>query len=101
MNLIDKYSEMYNHIEEKPISNNIISILSDVHKHKMTRKKQKNNNSGTTGISFDSKRNRWKSYIMRNNISKFKYFDNQAEAIEWRRRQEEYYTKYRVLSSSI
>ena len=96
MNLIDKYSEMYNPIEkpieiipeQKPVSNNIISVLSNVHKDKITRKKQKNNTSGTIGVSYESNKNRWKAYITKDGISQYKCFDNQADAIKWRKKQE-------------
>lgn len=64
---------------------------------KMTRKKQKNNKSGTTGVSYSIDTNRWKACIMKNTIYKYKYFDNQVDAIEWRKRQEEYYKLYNKL----
>ena len=57
----------------------------------MTRKKQKNNKSGITGVSYDPIGCRWKSYITRNKILRYKYFDNQVDAIEWRKKQEDYY----------
>lgn len=63
----------------------------------MTRKKQINNTSGVTGLSYDSLRNRWKAYITKNGISKYKCFLTKGEAIEWRKRQGDYYTKYKIL----
>ena len=99
-NLIDKYSLLYN--IAKPVvketlveskSNNIVSVINDVNKYS-TRKKQKNNKSGITGVCYESKQNRWKAYITRDGISRLKHFGNEFEAIEWRKKQEEYYINY-------
>lgn len=66
---------------------------------KMTRKKQKNNTSGVTGVSYESERNRWNAYITRNGFSLSKHFVTKEAAIEWRRMQEEHYKLKGILSN--
>ena len=61
----------------------------------MNKKKQKNNTSGTPGVSFHKASNRWFAYIKINNKQKRIYANTKEEAIKFRKQlEDEYFKEY-------
>lgn len=78
------------HINHNPIDNRKENLRTCTHQQNMiNRQKQHNNTSGTTGVWWHKKNNKWITQITVNSVTiHLGYFDTKEEAIEARKQAE-------------
>ena len=86
-------SGVIDHINKNPSDNRIKNLRDVSQRMNMTnRKKQSNNKSGVTGVSFRGDRNKWRAYITnKGKVVNLGYFDDMKDAIHARSAAEELY----------